>query len=452
MSYSIQKTDGSSLGTILDGTYNDTATSLTLVGRNYANYGQFMTNNLVALLENFAFSSSPNNPLAGQLWWDTSTVRLKVYTGAIWKNISSATASSSAPAGAITGDLWWDTINEQLSGYNGAEWILIGPAYSKLNGKSGAIWELISDGVNNHPVLSLYLNGARTSIISRDAPFVPAPSITGYTIINTGLTANTSVNSGRYYVTSNNSMYLDGISSSGYLQVDANNTTTGTLSINNDTGLFVGSSDNFAISVSGNDVSLKGQNSGGDISLYANVGGLDRRMLHIDGLLGTIEVVDDPTTALGIATKQYVDDSFVNANLTGIPTAPTAAPGTNTTQVATTEFVQNSYDQSKIFANNSVVEIIDTGTSPGYVNVAVDGTQILVGTSSGVALRDGATAVTPAQAYDDAGDNKVATTEYVKTATQWWDGSAKFVSAAAPIAGVNDIGSNNGDFWFQYVS
>ena len=38
MSYIIRRTDGVSIGTILDGTVDTSTTSLTLVGRNYSNY------------------------------------------------------------------------------------------------------------------------------------------------------------------------------------------------------------------------------------------------------------------------------------------------------------------------------------------------------------------------------------------------------------------------------
>ena len=41
-----------------------------------------------------------------------------------------------------------------------------------------------------------------------------------------------------------------------------------------------------------------------------------------------------------ITKSECVDGLYANAALTGVPTAPTAAAGTNTTQVATTEFVQ----------------------------------------------------------------------------------------------------------------
>jgi hypothetical protein len=136
MAYIIRKTDGTTLGTILDGTVDTARTSLTLVGRNYSNYGQIMTDNLVKLTENFSYGISPSNPLSGQLWWDTSSSLLKVYTGTYFKIISSATAATIAPTTTIAGDIWWDMINEQVYVYNGitphtsAGWILCGPTWS----------------------------------------------------------------------------------------------------------------------------------------------------------------------------------------------------------------------------------------------------------------------------------------------------------------------------------
>jgi hypothetical protein len=51
-----------------------------------------------------------------------------------------------------------------------------------------------------------------------------------------------------------------------------------------------------------------------------------------------------PTAAPGTNTTQLATTAFVTSSpaFTGIPTAPTAAPGTNTTQLATTAFVTNS--------------------------------------------------------------------------------------------------------------
>ena len=190
MAYIIRKTNGTTLGTILDGTVDTSHTSLTLVGRNYSNYGQIMTDNLVALTENFAYDIEPSNPLSGQLWWDTTDKLLKVYTGTYFKIISSATAQNSSTLGApvttIAGDIWWDTYADQLYVYNGSDpydvngWKLVGPTWSKVYGKSGALWEQIVDTTaTTHSVVSMYIDGTRTGIISQDSAFTPNVAIAG---------------------------------------------------------------------------------------------------------------------------------------------------------------------------------------------------------------------------------------------------------------------------------
>ena len=71
MAYTVNKTSGAVLTTISDGTI-DTTTDLTLIGKNYAGYGEFLNENMVKMLENFANTSAPSSPLAGQMWWDTT--------------------------------------------------------------------------------------------------------------------------------------------------------------------------------------------------------------------------------------------------------------------------------------------------------------------------------------------------------------------------------------------
>lgn len=53
----------------------------------------------------------------------------------------------------------------------------------------------------------------------------------------------------------------------------------------------------------------------------------------------------------------WISPSFVSTTLSGTPTAPTAALGTSTTQIATTEFVAKSAPQLKVLAgtNNSTL-------------------------------------------------------------------------------------------------
>lgn len=447
MSYIIRRTDGVAIGTILDGTVDTSKTSLTLVGRNYANYGQIMVDNFVALLENFAYSISPTSPLTGQLWYDTSNDLLKVYTGTDFKVIGGATATPSAPVTIIAGDIWWDTLNDQLYIYNGttpynvAGWILVGPIYSKINGKSGAIWEQITDTTGTvHNVVSMYIDGTRQGIISEDSQFTPASAITGFTVIKPGYNMTSA---GTFNGTANNASYLGGVAASNFLRTDINNTATGSLTLINDAGLTVGDSEDLTLAVSGATAQIINNTSNADIEVYTSPAGVLTRSIYINGSTGRVEVGANPTTTLGIATKQYVDGKFVDTELTGTPTAPTPSPGDNSTKIATTAFVNNSLNLNKIYADNSYVEVSDSGTTAGSIVGYVDNVEVFVATSAGMSLAQGATAHTWPQTTSNAA---IATTSYVRTAAQRWDGSAKFVSTNGP----DPAQGSNGDFWFQY--
>ena len=192
MAYVINLTDGTTFATIADGTVN-TSSSMILVGKNYAGYGEFLDENFIHLLENSASTTSPSAPLIGQLWWDKSANLLKVNfngnpsTG--WKTISAATASSSAPTSNVTGDLWYDTVNQQLKVWTGSSFIVVGPAFTQSTGTAGAVPETIpnSGGGPDIDVTSLYVAGVRTAIVSDTAEFVPsAPTSTTFPRIYPG--------------------------------------------------------------------------------------------------------------------------------------------------------------------------------------------------------------------------------------------------------------------------
>ena len=184
MAYTINLTNGTTFATITDGTVN-TASSMTLVGKNYAGYGQFLDDNFIHLLENSANTTAPPAPLTGQLWWDSTTPPgplLKVYSGTVWKVISGATSSSTAPSPAVQGDLWYDTTNQQLKVCSVAPstFIVVGPAYSSIEGQSGAIPLTIGDGTTGYVVTGLYAAGDLVGIISKVADFTPAGNSSAY--------------------------------------------------------------------------------------------------------------------------------------------------------------------------------------------------------------------------------------------------------------------------------
>ena len=64
MAYTINKTDGSVVATITDGTVNST-TSLQLFGKSYSGFGEALNENLVKLLENSSINSGTNSTFKG---------------------------------------------------------------------------------------------------------------------------------------------------------------------------------------------------------------------------------------------------------------------------------------------------------------------------------------------------------------------------------------------------
>ena len=69
---------------------------------------------------------------------------------------------------------------------------------------------------------------------------------------------------------------------------------------------------------------------------------------------------------LGKVENKSVSEILTDAALTGTPTAPTAAPGTNTTQIATTQFVTNAISNG-IAASDAMIfkGTLGTGGNPG---------------------------------------------------------------------------------------
>jgi hypothetical protein len=133
MPFYITHTDGTSLVTVEDGTVNNNQTNITLIGKNFPTYGQYLNQNLVTMLENSKSASSPDPALLGQLWYDSANKQLKIYregsTTNNWQKIAVTTESTTAPTDPRYGDLWWDSSTSQLKLYDTdvATWQVIGP-------------------------------------------------------------------------------------------------------------------------------------------------------------------------------------------------------------------------------------------------------------------------------------------------------------------------------------
>jgi len=312
MAYTINLTDGTVFATISDGTIN-TSSSMILVGKNYAGYGEFLDENFIHLLENGSNTTAPAAPLTGQLWWDKTNNLLKVYNGSIFKTISAATASATQPASNVTGDLWYDTTNQQLKVWTGAAFLVVGPGYTSAQGQSGAIPETILNNVGaTRYITSLYVNNVRVAIVYDGASFTPeAALLAAFPTIYPGVTLSSSVSGAVFAGSATNAQLLDSLDSTSFMRADANTATTGRLQVNNANGIYIGTSNVVNISQSSNDGILATPVSTGNLIIRTNVSGTTYTVATALGANGAFAIANAAT----VGTTLSVTGNTTGGNL-----------------------------------------------------------------------------------------------------------------------------------------
>jgi hypothetical protein len=137
MAYTVYKNTTTVLTTIEVGETDDQSCSLTLIGKNVNNYGEYVNQNFVDLLSNFAGTTQPEVPLEGQIWYDSQNKRIYVYEGTGFEPIYGADVQPAEPVAASIGDLWFKDTTDQLYIFDGTSHKLIGPSVSPGLGKFG---------------------------------------------------------------------------------------------------------------------------------------------------------------------------------------------------------------------------------------------------------------------------------------------------------------------------
>ena len=335
--------------TVADETLNN-QTSLTFVGKNYAGYASYVATDLLHLLENFANPTSPTNPVQGQIWFDNVNNQLMVNndgTNSNWSPTGSVQKSPTPPDVANIGDIWVDTINHQLLIYTGSSteyWKLVGPLLS-AGTVTGQKIESIEDSSNAiHNIISLYSSNTRVAIVSADA-FTPKISITGYSIVNAGITLNSS-SSFKFNGTSLNADSLGGVSSLKYVRSDQPNILTSPISVPSvqlgvDNNFILASdsvsSSNYIISsnTAGNSIEVRLLNSASVTKSIAHFSSLQRVGIATTTPTSTLDVNGDTTISSGILKVVSVADVSTIGTQTasiqtsgGLSVAQSAAIGT----------------------------------------------------------------------------------------------------------------------------
>jgi hypothetical protein len=269
MAYQVNKTDGTIVATVADGQIDTLSTDLTLIGKNYSGFGESLNENFVKLLENFSSTTQPSNPIKGQIWFDGTENKLKVYSGTAFVPVSSATISNAQPTTLGVGDLWFNDTDKQLYFFDGANIILLGPDYSELQGLSGVKVTSVLDSLNQTRVItSLYNNGVLLGIFSKDS-FTPKNAIEGFTgSINPGFNQGTLAGI-KFDVTATNADKLGNVDAATYARRDTSNQFAGQIRINSDLGIVFGAGDQGNITVT--DGNLFFSNTASDKGITFNV-------------------------------------------------------------------------------------------------------------------------------------------------------------------------------------
>ena len=302
MAYTINKTDGTAITTITDGTVDNT-TSVQLFGKSFSGFGEGLNENLVKLLENSASTSAPSAPLKGELWFDTSTAQLKVYDGTSFKPSAGAKSQNSAPTTPSAGDLWHDSGNDQLYVYTGSAFQLVGPVFTAGQTLSGWKIETLASAGGNKVVSSMFAGNTRVAILSKE-DFTPSVTQSGFAAVKAGFTLNstlgavfdgTSTQANQILVSGTSNTSSTVIAGGNFLRSDVADTTTGALTVDTDSGIIIGGSQELTVTVASNNVTIAQTSEDKDMKFTVNDGGTTKTPLQLTGADGGVDITGDLT-------------------------------------------------------------------------------------------------------------------------------------------------------------
>jgi microcystin-dependent protein len=335
MPYIVNFTDNENKSpiTVFDNT-SSTDTSLTFPGRNVTGYGQIIAENFLSLLENFASTNQPVNPVEGQLWYDSTsgTQTLKIWDNTAWKAASGIQKGVSQPAveNSKVGELWVDTTNQQLRIFTGTRWILVGPTESSVGGlRYGPVIEKIADSDNvDRFILVFYIADIPVIVISKDS-FTPKTLITGFDEVRSGINisapdaAEISNFVGGFLPLLNGTarnaqaLLIGGVEKAAgtFLRSDTINTTDYEIKIKNNNGLSIGVDETFKLLSTESSNSIYNSAAGSSLDLQTNRNGIPATILRvIDNLVGINQ--ENPTESLDVIGNFKLTGTLVSTNTT----------------------------------------------------------------------------------------------------------------------------------------
>jgi len=409
MPYSIKKFNGDPVGVIADGTV-DQSLAVKLIGKNYAGYGEIQNENFVYLLENFASENPPSKKTAGQLWFDSSSKKLKVYDDSIsrFKTISGAEIDNDS--GLSQGEFFWDTTTSQLSVSNGdGTYTLVGPqgiaGANTTEMKSVTVVDDEAPVAGEHNIIKGISNGTVIFIISNDEfTLGDGNPIDGFDTIYKGIT---SVNSGsttdgitggdyRYRGTATSADGLNVsetfVPSSSFVRNDEPSGFTSLVSFD-DPGFTVGTTPKFKISIV-SDIPIVENFVGEKIQFKTKVDGVSTSVVELNRT--SLRPITDFGASLGGPSNRF--DSIYASTFNGAATkADTLKIGTLYYSAITTNNPSVTITSPEIVA--AVPNDIDTGDPANNEGRKINAT-VFAGVATSAIFADLAEKYLPDESYE----------------------------------------------------
>jgi hypothetical protein len=372
MPYTINRTNGLKITVVQDGTINTSALDITLIGKNYTGYGETFNENFVKLLENFSNTTPPKKPLSGQLFFNSSTKSLKVYDGTKFKSIGVVESSDTKPTGMNAGDLWYKTSEKRLYAYSGvgSDWILVGPISTKAS-VSGAIEATITaTNLVSQTILKQIVAGQNTFISSADR-FDVSPTDDAYSVfprIKQGITFPSADANGISYSpnvfghilwgTSATALGLvknngDYVSADDYLRRSELASITGSITVNNDDGILIGSQDVLKLHITDSNVANASVINGSILKINARYNG--NQYYNIISL--TTGTNNDPKVLPNPAATVYIGTSSNPFSYAYVNTVTSNAIYDNGARVLTTSTIAGTANQINVTAGIGAITL-----------------------------------------------------------------------------------------------
>lgn len=388
MPYDINKTNGTLLTVVQDGTVDNT-TDLVFIGKNYTGYGDPVNENFVRLLENFANYSAPKKPLTGQLWYDTSSKKIKLYNGSRFKPIALISTGTAFPVDAIVGDFHFN--GSLLLTYTGKEWLPIGPSVQNTSdGSALPLSSILSQEQTINPAVSLTINGNSALVISTASAYsvyASDPFYNNYPAIYPGVNIpDTDANGiSAYYDTEFLGNLMWGTAASAIGIVDYSNNTkklikasdlvlqsdittlNNPLSINSDDGITINNA--FRLHITRNQAVAESNisniaNSIIKFNINTLAGGTYTNFLNLDGTNGVFQVLPTTSTAVSLGSSN-TGSSFDSLYVTNIRSTLVTATNLSSTNITASNITATNLSVSTTATFNSGIRIASTSTING---------------------------------------------------------------------------------------